>query len=144
MAASPCSAPSSWSRCAGDGMEVIESPNKRNVMKGSISNGRRLAEHAARWMEGHESEFMQLYGYTKKLQENRIKGRVRDILASYCISNGIRVEGQGYRFDNDLWAGISRYMVIFDPSLTGAPIKFRQSDIDMYGLLPVSWLRRAA
>lgn len=122
-------------------MRPIESPHK--AKGGSASNGRRLARQAASWMEGHEQEFMQLYGYCQKLKKGGIRGRVRDILASYCVANGIKVEGQGYRFDNDLWAGISRYMVLFDPTLEGSPIRFRDSDIDCFGLVPVSWLKEA-
>ena len=66
-------------------------------------------------------------------------GRVRDRVAAFCVDRGIDVGGD-YAFDNTLWAGISRYAALLDPSLAGDPLRFRDSDIDCYGLLPVSYL----
>ena len=54
--------------------------------------------------------------------------------------DNIEVGDEPYTFNNTWWAGISRYLVLHDPTLLEDPIRFRDSDIDCYGLLPVSYL----
>ena len=124
-------------------MRPLKSPHSRTHLTVSgerLRNGRKIAERTRAWMEGHESEVMTIYKYVKGLQFNNEKGRTRDKVAAYCVDNKIAVGGDPYAFDNTLWAGISRYLVMYDKSLDGAPLTFRDSDIDCYGILPVSYL----
>ena len=53
------------------------------------------------------------------------------------MNRGVRFEDKGYMFANGLWAGLTRYMAYFDPSLIHNPIEFQRSDIDTYGLIPI-------
>ncbi len=105
-----------------------------------LTTGRKLAEDTARWMEHNEHSFYALHRYLLQMRSNGIKGRVRDRMAAFCVDKSISVGNDPYAFDNNLWAGISRYMVLFDRSLVGSPIEFRDSAIDCYGMLPVSFL----
>lgn len=124
-------------------MRPIKSPHTRAelTMTGErINNGRRLAENTAAWMEGNKEAFFAIYRYVKTMQAEENFGRVRDRVAAWCVDNLIKVGNDDFRFSNDYWAGISRYLVIYDDSLLDAPIIFRDSDIDCYGLPPVSYL----
>lgn len=122
---------------------TVESPHARayTVSGERLDSGRRIAERTAAWMEGNEDAFFAIAGYVKSMQ-GRGCGRVRDRVAAFCVDRGIDVGG-GYAFDNTLWAGISRYAALFDPSLVGDPLRFRDSDVDCYGLMPVSYLELA-
>lgn len=119
---------------------TIRSPHERayTVTGERLASGRRMAERTRAWMESNETAFFEIAGYVKAMQ-GRGCGRVRDRVAAFCVDRGIDVGGD-YAFDNTLWAGISRYAALFDPSLAGDPLRFRDSDIDCYGLLPVSYL----
>ena len=105
-----------------------------------INNGRRLIERTARWMEGNKAAFFAIYRYVKTMQSEENSGRVRDRVAAWCVDNLFKVGDDDFRFSNDFWAGISRYLVMYDESLLDAPITFRDSDIDCYGMHPVSYL----
>lgn len=106
-------------------------------------NGDRMAVDAYIWMLRSEQVFNAIYRYVKSLQGDHIKGRVRDRVASYCVDVGLQVGKDSYRFSNSIWAAISRYLVIKDPSLYRAPIEFAKSDIDCVGLYPVPYLEGA-
>ena len=123
-------------------MKPIKSPHERlfTISGERLLNGRRLAEECQRWMEANHDAFFAIYGFVKSMQSNERAGRVRDRVASFCVDRNIKVGSDPYAFNNDYWAGISRYLILHDGSLDGAPIKFRDSDIDCYGLLPVSYL----
>lgn len=99
-----------------------------------------MAEQTRRWMEGNREAFWKIYGFVKNMQFDGGKGRVRDRVASFCVDQSIEVGDSPYTFNNTWWAGISRYLVLYDPTLLNDPIRFRDSDIDCYGLLPVSYL----
>lgn len=121
----------------------IPSPHERSVLVTSgerICNGRRLAETVHRWMEANRESFFLIYGFVKTMQSKERFGRVRDRVAAFCVDHGIEIDGDPYAFNNTFWAGISRYLVLYDNTLADAPIRFRDSDIDCYGLLPVSYL----
>lgn len=120
----------------------IASPHERGyVIDGEkLLNGQRLAKEAHSWMEKNEESFREIYGYVKRMQGRGTVGRVRDRVAAFCADRGIKVGNDEYAFGNAYWAGISRYLVLYDASLLTAPIKFNDSDIDCHGLFPVSWL----
>lgn len=105
-----------------------------------IESGREMATKVHRWMEVNEAAFRKIYGFVKEMQRTGSKGRVRDRVAAFCVDQSIEVGDEPYTFNNTWWAGISRYLVLHDPSLMEDPIRFRDSDIDCYGLLPVSYL----
>lgn len=124
-------------------MRPIPSPHKRArlVKTGeSIEAGRKAALEARAWMERNRDAFFDIYGFVKKLQSQEKVGRVRDRVAVFCMERGIEVDDGPYRFANARWAAIARYMALYDPSLVDAPLAFNDSDIDCYGLLPVSYL----
>lgn len=121
---------------------VIRSPYTpaRAMDAAHIESGRKMAESTRRWMEGNEPAFRKIYRFVKDMQRYGGKGRVRDRVAAFCVDQSIEVGDAPYTFNNTWWAGISRYLVLHDPSLLNDPIRFRDSDIDCYGLLPVSYL----
>lgn len=57
-----------------------------------------------------------------------------------CSYDPYKLGDSEFTFSNTYWAGISRYMVLYDKSLLYHPIEFKDSDIDCYGILPVSYL----
>lgn len=121
---------------------VIKSPHRRSftITGERLVNGRKLAYQTWCWVEKNKDAFFAIYGYLKQLRESGYRGRVRDRVAVYCVEHGIQVGDEEYTFSNSYWAGISRYMVLYDKSLLYHPIEFKDSDIDCYGLLPVSYL----
>ena len=124
-------------------MVPIKSPHVRTVRVKTgerINNGRALAIKAQGWMERNGHAFFELYRFVKRLQAEERIGRVRDRVAVWCMAHGIEVGDDPYKFGNAYWAGIARYIALYDPSLVGAPLKFHDSDIDCYRLLPVSYL----
>ena len=124
-------------------MKPIKSPHKRTrltITGERITNGRRLAIRTASWMEGNREAFFAIYGYVKSMQSEESFGRVRDRVASWVAGNLTKFDNEDFRFGNDYWAGISRYLVLYDDSLRDAPIIFCDSDIDCWGLVPVSYL----
>lgn len=120
----------------------IKSPHKRSftITGERLLNGRRIAYQSWCWVERNKDAFFTIYDYLKSIGETGCKGRVRDRVAVYCVEHGIQVGDSEFTFGNSYWAGISRYMVLYDKSLLNNPIEFRDSDIDCYGLLPVSYL----
>lgn len=121
---------------------VIKSPHRRSftITGERLVNGRRIAYQSWCWVEKNKDAFFTIYNYLKSLGETGCKGRVRDRVAVYCVEHGIQVGDSEFTFSNSYWADISRYMVLYDKSLLNNPIEFRDSDIDCYGLLPVSYL----
>lgn len=105
-----------------------------------LSSGHKMARSTQRWMEANEAGFRSIYEFVKRMQAEGGRGRVRDRVAAFCVDQSIDVGDSPYAFNNTWWAGISRYLVLHDPSLLGDPIRFRNRDIDAYGLLPVSYL----
>lgn len=123
-------------------MKPIPSPNARKLpIDGEkMRKGREMAYRVHKWMERSEPAFFAIYGFVKRMQSDETGGRVRDRVAVYCIEQQLVVGMDEYAFANGFWAGISRYLVLYDESLRDAPIKFNDSHIDYYGLLPVSYL----
>lgn len=123
-------------------MNTIPSPFERTfpINGEKLDQGRRLALDTHKWMEHHKDAFLVIYTYVKVLQINGVKGRIRDRVARFCIDHGIKVGDDSYRFANAYWAGISRYLVLYDKSLKYDPIEAGNSAIDCWGLYPVSWL----
>lgn len=123
-------------------MKAIRSPyaTERTMSAAHIESGREMATKVHRWMEANEAAFRKIYGFVKEMQRTGGRGRVRDRVAAFCVDQSIEVGDEPYTFNNTWWAGISRYLVLHDPSLMEDPIRFRDSDIDCCGLLPVSYL----
>lgn len=123
-------------------MKAIRSPyvTERTMSAAHIESGREMATKVHRWMEVNEAAFRKIYGFVKEMQRTGSKGRVRDRVAAFCVDQSIEVGDEPYTFNNTWWAGISRYLVLHDQTLLEDPIRFRDSDIDCYGLLPVSYL----
>lgn len=105
-----------------------------------LTLGRKLAYNTHKWMESHEGAFKSILRYVKGLQRSGFKGRLHDRVAIYCIDNGIQTDSGEFKFSNDIWTGIERYLVLVDPSLRDNPVKAKQSAIDLHGLFPVSYL----
>ncbi|MEG0990526.1 MAG: hypothetical protein RSN88_06665 [Gordonibacter sp.] len=123
-------------------MKPIPSPNPRKfpIDGAKILKGREMAYMSHRWMERSEQAFFAIYHFVKQMQRDETGGRVRDRVAVFCIEHQIVVGMDEFTFGNAYWAGISRYLVLYDESLRDAPIRFNDSYIDYYGLLPVSYL----
>ena len=122
--------------------KTLRSPiprEKKTISGETLRSGRQMAVKTHLWMERNENAFFAIYNYVKEKQRKGCKGRLRDRVASYCVDNQIVVGGD-YAFDNTLWAGISRYLVLHDRSLLNDPVKARESNIDCFGLYPVSYL----
>ena len=102
-------------------------------------NGQKMAEQTARWIEKNEDDFYALYAIVKEFQAKGFRGRLRDRVVTEAMNRGVRFEDKGYMFANGLWAGITRYMVVMDPTLKDDPIEFLPSDIDNYGLVPIEF-----
>ena len=119
----------------------IESPHVRStlVMSGpTVAAGIQQAKRARDWMEGHEGEFKAIAIHLAALNRASKRGYMRDRVKIWCADHGVRVEGDGFRFANALWAPLSRYLALYDPSLHDM-LGMHDSAIDCVGLLPVSW-----
>ncbi|MCI9130323.1 MAG: hypothetical protein HFJ65_08490 [Eggerthellaceae bacterium] len=118
-------------------------PVKSNAKEGEpdpaeIEKGRRLAEEVHKWMEANEPIYRQMLAFVQDLKRRGVKGRVRDqIVIHFTKINQGKVM---FKLTNGHWPGISRYMVLEDPTLEGDPLRFTRSAIDAYGLIPVSWM----
>lgn len=124
-------------------VKTISSPNQdRYPITGErLANGRAMAVRVRNWMERNKTAFKAIYTFCKTLQLKNTGGRIRDRVAVFCVEQQIKVGDDSYTFSNTFWAGISRYLVLCDPSLQDAPIKFNRSDIDCFGLYPISYLK---
>lgn len=122
-------------------MRPVPSPHRRSfVLSGArLRKGRALAVSAKRWMEGNEPVFRALYGYMKQLQGEGARDNLRSRALLWLEDTGQSTPG-GRKLWNGDWAGVERYMVLLDPTLDGDPVSMRDSWIDCFGLLPVSWL----
>ncbi len=119
----------------------VRSPHERTVMTLSgdrIAAGRRMAAEAAGWMERNRPAYEAMRRCVKRMQETGRRGRVRDRVAAFCANAG--VDDGARSLTNGRWAAVSRYMALEDPTLVGDPLEFKDSAIDCFGLLPVSWL----
>lgn len=125
-------------------MRPLRSPHERTRLvtdRESIARGREMARECRVWMELNEDSFRAIHGFLRGLMARGVKGRTRDRVALFCTSNNIDVGDDEHAFRNGKWAGISRYMALYDPALAECGIlKFNDSVIDCYGLLPVSWM----
>ena len=125
------------------GMRAIDTPHVRTTLvktAATIESGKKMARDVRDWMERNEDAFWAILGYVKDMQRKGVTGRVRDRVAVYCITNAIEVDDDPYKFANAKFAGIARYMALIDPTLVNDPLRFNDSVIDCYGLLPVSYL----
>lgn len=123
-------------------MRPVKSPHVRtwkNMSVDRFESGRKMAEAAQTWMESNEATFRAVVGFLKGLQRDGRRGRVRDRVAIFCIDNGLRIGGGSQAFTNATWAGIERYIALAEPGLQEM-LSMTDSDIDCYGLLPVSWM----
>jgi len=121
----------------------IKTPHKLTTMTvtdQTIKAGARMANDVWAWMECNKGAFFEIYDFVKSLQARHTTGRVRDRVAVHCMTHGIEVDDDPYKFANAKFAGIARYMALMDPSLMDAPLRFNDSLIDCFGLLPVSYL----
>lgn len=126
-----------------DTRPTIPSPIKPTMPTSGehINKGRRLANMGKKWMESNEDGFREIYRFVKSLQTSHSFGRLHDRVAIHCMNHHIRMSDvPEIKFSNDLWTAIARYLVIFDPSLLNAPVRLRQSDLDFFGLWPISWM----
>lgn len=105
-----------------------------------FDQGRKLAMTVRDWMEGHENAFWAILRYVQGLQRKGFSGRLHDRVAIFCIDNHIDTDQGRFKFGNEIWTGIERYLVLVDPSLKHNPVNAKESAIDLYGLLPVSYL----
>ena len=122
-------------------MKPWPSPNAKNRdcwTSDNFLNGERLAKQTARWIEKNQQDFFTIYNIVKDLQAHGFKGRLRDRVTVEGMKRGAQFADDGYKFANGLWAGIARYLVILDPSLEDNPVEMGKSDIDVYGLEPVT------
>ena len=126
-----------------DANRTLDSPHQPTSIartEATVKAGMRMAADAQAWMEGNEDAFWAILVFVKGLQGRHVAGRVRDRVAVMLMANSVHVDDDPYKFANAKFAGIARYMALVDPSLVGAPLKFNDSVIDCYGLLPVSYL----
>ena len=111
----------------------MPSPFKiKTVSSEKQTTGRMLAAKAYQWCSTHPHEFEHIYAYVKFLQDSPVRGHLRDRVAIHCLNNGIKIGKPA--FGHDYWAGISRYLVLKDPSLLGNPVVLHESAIDHVGL----------
>lgn len=118
---------------------TIKSPYKRKrpVDGDRINNGRKLAEKTRVWMESHETTYRIIKKYIETSKPSMCN---RSVFKTYCQLSNIEIsDNETYRFDHDLWAGIVRYISLDDPKLQ-PKIRMRESDIDCFGLFPISYL----
>ncbi|MBQ1450553.1 MAG: hypothetical protein IIZ12_06460 [Eggerthellaceae bacterium] len=130
-----------------EGSRPIESPHQPTSIvrtDATVKAGMRMAAEVKAWMEDNEDAFWTILGFVRGLQGKHVGGRVRDRVAVMLMANNVHMDDDPYKFANAKFAGIARYMALIDPSLVGAPLKFSDSVIDCYGLLPVSYLRLGA
>lgn len=123
--------------------EVIPSPNrdpKKPRSSADVERGRRLALEAWRWMERNEAIYLQMIAFVRDLKRRGVKGRVRDQIAIHFTKLAAGKGTPMFTLRNGIWAGVSRYMVMEDPTLDGDPIHLARSAIDDHGLFPVSWM----
>lgn len=126
-------------------MRRLESPHQRTTLVKTgenITNGREMAKKAAYWMEVNQDAFNSIYQCVKHMQDNGYKGRVRDRVAMWCLDHNVKIGYGSFKLTNGYWAAIARYLVIYDPSLENAPIVMHDSDIDCWGLYPISWMEK--
>lgn len=103
----------------------VESPNYegRNPWTAERAiNGRRLAEKTAAWVEANRDDFEGIYRIVKDFQRQGKRGRLQDRVVAEALVRGVRYEADDFKMANGLWAGITRYLVLYDPTLEGNPV----------------------
>lgn len=118
--------------------KTIASPHVRKnktVSDLDINAGRKQAQEVKRWMETHQGAF---FFILNTMRHEKVVPRPRDYFANELIRRHL-ANDKPFAFNNNYWAGISRYLVLVDPSLE-AKLNMRDSDIDCWGLYPVSYL----
>lgn len=124
-------------------MRTWPSPHQRETLcidADTLARGRYLSHKVALWVENNEASFMAIFGCCRRAHDDGATARARGIVENFCSDNNIKVGDGPNGFDNTVFAGITRYMVLIDPSLEGAPIEFRDSCIDCYGLVPIGFI----
>lgn len=127
----------------GDPMRTWPSPHQRETLcidADTLAKGRYLSQKTAMWVERNEASFRAILWCCKRAHDNGATSMARNIVAKFCCDNNIKVGDGPSGFDHTVFAGIARYMVLIDPSLEGAPIEFRDSCIDCYGLVPIGFI----
>lgn len=117
--------------------KTIDSPHvrKKTISQLNINAGRKQAEAVKTWMEAHRGAF---FFILNTMQHEKVVPRPRDYFANE-LSRRHLCNDKPLAFNNNYWAGIARYLVLVDPSLE-AKLNMRDSDIDCWGLYPVSYL----
>lgn len=111
---------------------IMISPNTpKRIDSVRRENGKKLAEETFRFIMNHRYMFDLIYSYLSSLKQLEKQGRLRDRTIAYLLDH----TGNGsFQIQNGVWAGIVRYMVLFDSSLLDHPIILHSSDIDHFGL----------
>lgn len=120
-------------------MKTIPSPHKRNrlaVTGETLIKGRNHALAVARWMDAHRGAF---FFILNTMQHERVVPRPRDYFANELARRHL-CNDKPFAFNNNLWAGISRYLVLVDPTLE-AKLAMRDAAIDCWGLYPIDYLK---
>lgn len=123
--------------------KILESPHEIDPEKKTVSriaNGEKLAYKVKSWMDSNKDEFFYMYNFVCQLHNKHIKGRLRDRIISYCLERRKRKDVDDFKLTHATFAGITRYMVLYNPELLDDPIKFADSDIDAFGLFDVEYL----
>lgn len=121
-----------------------KSPNRRNLeatISSEVEDGTVMAAHGWELVEKNRELFMDVYRFVKSIQRKELKGHLRARVVEHMMGTRWAMDEQ-FKFNNTRWAVLSRYLVLYDPSLehpTG-PISFRHSKVDSSGLFPVSWM----
>lgn len=122
---------------------VLKSPHKLDPKKITITritNGEKLALSVKSWMDSNKDEFFYMYDFACQLHRKHVKGRLRGRIISHCLERRKRKDVDDFELAHATFAGITRYMVLYNPDLLDDPIKFADSDIDAFGLFDVKYL----
>ena len=92
-------------------------PARPPLVSGRAPGVRPLDGDAEKWMESNPSAFFEI---VRLRQGDAGPRRCGGAGGRVLRRQGIDVGGE-YAFDNTLWAGISRYAALFDPSLVATP-----------------------
>lgn len=125
-------------------MKPLKSPyyeGRKPFTAESFANGRKLADEARNWMNANQRVYEAFFSHVKHYQSTGIRRRLRERTIADTLNDGIALGEGDPRLPNALWAAITRYMVMQDPSLKNNPVTFCQSDLDTFGLWPVEWMK---
>lgn len=101
-----------------------------------------LVEEACAWAkEDYPRKFMRLVGMCEKAKAKGLKRIKRGDLFFLAAQQGMPITlCKEFRFDNNIWSGLSRYILMFRPSLSDV-ICPKKADIDTVDLEKV-WHER--